>query len=199
MLPAMAESGEPATRILDATVRLMVRHGSAKVAMVDVCREAEVSRATLYRCFATREKLFAALTARMGSHFRTVMTRAVEADPRVDRRFRVVVQAVNSFVNGSHQHLGALRQSEPEFVLSQFRDRWPEFVGPIRDAIVDAFPPGTTRRHRVVLDGVRSADAADRVGRGRARRSASRLCPLDGTLSARTRAPKGGTSSLELS
>jgi AcrR family transcriptional regulator len=150
MLPAMAESGESVTRILDAALRLIVRYGSAKVAMVDVCREAEVSRATLYRCFATREELFAALSARMGEHFRSVVTCAVEADPRVDRRFRVVVRAVNSFVNSGHQHLGALRHSEPEFVLSQFRDRWPEFVEPIRDAIVDAFPPGTTRRHRVV-------------------------------------------------
>jgi AcrR family transcriptional regulator len=139
------------TRIVDAALRLMIRHGEAKVAMVDVCREAAVSRSTLYRAFATREELVDAMGPRIIELYRATVQHAVEKDPAPERRFRVVVHAVNTFVKGGVGREMQVREGQVEFVLAQFRDNWGSFVGPIREAIVDAFPPVTTRRHRIVV------------------------------------------------
>ena len=56
-------AGDPATRrrILDATLRLVVRRGGADVRMADVARVARVSRQALYLHFADRAELFTAV------------------------------------------------------------------------------------------------------------------------------------------
>lgn len=48
-------------RILDATMRLIYRHGYSKVTMQDVAREVGVSRPTLYASFANKEAILSAL------------------------------------------------------------------------------------------------------------------------------------------
>jgi AcrR family transcriptional regulator len=141
---------DPTTAIVDAALRLMIRHGEAKVAMVDVSREANVSRSTLYRTFAAREDLIKAMGPRIIELYGATVQRAVEKDPAPERRFRVVVRAVNTYVKGGVGRQMQVREGQVEFVLAQFRDNWGAFVGPIRDAIVDAFPPGTSRRSRGV-------------------------------------------------
>ncbi len=48
-------------RILDAAVERFARKGSAAVSIAELCRAAEVSRPTFYRCFADKEAVLAAL------------------------------------------------------------------------------------------------------------------------------------------
>src|SRR3989442_15557187 len=56
---------DPATRaILDAAVVEFERHGFRRVALDDVARRARVSRTTIYRRFANKDELVAAVIER---------------------------------------------------------------------------------------------------------------------------------------
>jgi AcrR family transcriptional regulator len=62
---AAADRGTSGTeRILDAAVAEFERHGFRRVALDDVARRAGVSRTTIYRRFANRDELVAAVVER---------------------------------------------------------------------------------------------------------------------------------------
>ncbi|GAA3206017.1 helix-turn-helix domain-containing protein [Actinocorallia longicatena] len=88
-----------AGRILDAAERCMSRYGLERVSMLDVAREAEVSRGSVYRYFPTRDDLVHAVLARTARAF-------VEAsEPVVDRGATLVDQVAEAaaFVAGHRE------------------------------------------------------------------------------------------------
>ncbi|MBR1213531.1 TetR/AcrR family transcriptional regulator [Bradyrhizobium sp. JYMT SZCCT0180] len=56
--------------ILDAALPVFVRHGFRKASMADIARAANISRASLYLCFGSKEELFRAGSTR--AHARTM-------------------------------------------------------------------------------------------------------------------------------
>lgn len=58
------EPGDARTRILDAAVDQLRRHGPAKTGVVDVARALGVSHAAVYRYFASKDELFDAVAER---------------------------------------------------------------------------------------------------------------------------------------
>src|SRR6202521_754278 len=66
LLEALNRAPEPDARerILDAALEMVGAHGLAALSMDDLANHAHVSRATLYRLFAGKSALFAALVHR---------------------------------------------------------------------------------------------------------------------------------------
>jgi AcrR family transcriptional regulator len=59
-----SEPGDARTRILDAALDQLRRHGPAKTGVVDVARALGVSHAAVYRYFASKDELFDAVAER---------------------------------------------------------------------------------------------------------------------------------------
>jgi AcrR family transcriptional regulator len=60
----ISDSSETRTRILDAAVDQLRRHGPAKTGVVDVARSLGISHAAVYRHFASKDALFDAVAGR---------------------------------------------------------------------------------------------------------------------------------------
>jgi AcrR family transcriptional regulator len=89
---ALLDDDEARRRLVAATVRCIVRRGSARVRMADVADEAGVARSTLYRYFATRDDLIVGVLL-----------------ARMDAALAVIV--------GSLEHPDDARRSVPDLVL----------------------------------------------------------------------------------
>ena len=59
-----SEASDVRTRILDAAVDQLRRHGPAKTGVVDVARALGISHAAVYRYFASKDELFDAVAER---------------------------------------------------------------------------------------------------------------------------------------
>lgn len=99
--------------VLDAVAACVLRFGWDKVTMDDICAEAGVSRATVYRMFpGGRDVLFEALRVRELSDFFTVMTERVSgADSLEELLVRCVLVAHAELV--ADQHLATMLATSP--------------------------------------------------------------------------------------
>lgn len=104
---------EAENAVLDAVETCVLRFGWDKVTMDDVCAEARVSRATVYRMFpGGRDVLFEALRVRELSNFFTVMTeRVAGAETLEDLLVRCVLVAHAELV--ADQHLATMLATSP--------------------------------------------------------------------------------------
>src|SRR5881394_96705 len=83
--PEVMIAGEPvASRILDGALACIGRVGLAKTTYDDVAKEAGVSRATAYRCFAGRGVLMRAVVAREADRLTAEVRGAVAASSTLD-------------------------------------------------------------------------------------------------------------------
>jgi AcrR family transcriptional regulator len=126
-------------RIVEALVVAAERLGADKVSVTDVCKEAGISRGTLYRYFPTREHLLAAIDVHFLGLYRRVVTEAVERDPAVERRISVVVRAFAS-LPGDGTAFRRFSRSEPARVLQHLSSNWEDIVAVLRDALAPAYP-----------------------------------------------------------
>jgi AcrR family transcriptional regulator len=95
------------SRILDTALELVGRHGLAELSMDELAAAAGVSRATLYRLFAGKEALFAALV-RTFSPFEPI---AAVLDAAGDRPPAEVIPAVaRAMAAAMEDHMGLLLQ-----------------------------------------------------------------------------------------
>lgn len=105
-----------ATLVLDAALTCIARVGLAKTTLDDVAREAGCARATVYRCFANKQQLLAALVAREALRLHdAVMAEAASRETLGDAIATVVVTAVDVLRN--HRALAFICAHEPEVLL----------------------------------------------------------------------------------
>lgn len=99
--------------VLDATRICVERHGFQKVTMDDICAEAKVSRATVYRMFpGGRDVLFEAVRVRSLADFFTVLRAHVEgAESLDDVLVRCVTVASAELM--ADQHLATMLATAP--------------------------------------------------------------------------------------
>lgn len=113
----MMQSGrETVDVIVDGTMRALARHGTSRLSMTDICREADVSRGTLYRYFSNREQVLEAVNKRISGSNREVLDAAVAADPGLDVRVRVVLRAMIEFPK-HFPHMLSIFEHEPRTAL----------------------------------------------------------------------------------
>jgi AcrR family transcriptional regulator len=131
MGPPKVDTADAHTRILDAAVEQLRRHGPAKTGVVDVARALGISHAAVYRHFASKDALFDAVAGRwlatvsrplaeiadrrgkaskrLEEWLTTLMAikrRKVTEDPELFATYHAVAEAARNVVSA---HVGELR------------------------------------------------------------------------------------------
>ena len=84
--------------ILEAGLRLFGQYGYRRTSMEDIAREADIAKGTIYLYFASKEDLFAALSAKIADDVLSAARRAAEtAGPFADRMIAVLDAKVGFF------------------------------------------------------------------------------------------------------
>ncbi len=129
-------------RILQATFKLLCRHGYAKLNLSDVAAQAGISRPTLYKSFSSKDELLTAFSEFELRQLRDDLERAI-AGQTGRRRLDALLQFLVDF-HGTYQMRG-LVEIEPGLVLEQMSRSVPLLVGVIAPVL-----KGQVRNHETV-------------------------------------------------
>lgn len=94
-------SGTTIENILAATEEIILESGAERISILDVCREAEISRGTFYRYFSSQEELLDAFSRHTRDRFHTSLANAVSAHVDPDQRFQAVLSFVEDFLENT--------------------------------------------------------------------------------------------------
>lgn len=144
-MPADA-SVDPATRaILDAAVVEFEQHGFRRVALDDVARRARVSRTTIYRRFAGRDELVAAVIDRENAVlFAAIADELKSRRPQSNYYVEAFVLSIMRFRR--HRVLTRMIADEPGLTLELAREHWGAAVERMAAALRVIFPEGFAER-----------------------------------------------------
>jgi AcrR family transcriptional regulator len=146
--------------ILDAALVEFDRHGIRKVALDDVARRAGVSRTTIYRRFANRDDLVAAVMDRENARlFADIAAELTTARPQSN----IYVEAFTSAIQRTRRHrvLNRMIIDEPALSLELAGRHYKSAVNRIEAALQVIFPPGFAER----IGGEAIGELADSVWR----------------------------------
>ncbi|MBJ7338638.1 TetR/AcrR family transcriptional regulator [Mycolicibacterium sp.] len=153
-MPA-ADRGEA---ILDAALVEFERHGLQRVALEDVARRAGVSRTTIYRRFANRDELVAAVIERENvALFADIAAELKDAAKPADYYVEAFTQSILMFRR--HRVLNQLMTDEPALVLELARRHYGAAIERMAEALRVIFPAGFA--DRIGVDAVN--DLADTI------------------------------------
>jgi AcrR family transcriptional regulator len=147
------------TRILEAAVACVERHGLTKTSLEDVASQAGLSRATLYRWFpGGRDELVSCTVAWELEGFLRDLTTVMDAEPDLQAKLvRGLVHGHQAIVD--HQLLQRILNTEPEALLGEFHSRVP-----LLGDLAHAYLADQLRRERL-RPGVEVSEAADYLAR----------------------------------
>lgn len=141
-MPDFGSTHDAATEaILDAALVEFDRHGIRRVALEDVARRAGVSRTTIYRRFANRDDLVAAVMDRENARlFADIADELKTARPQSN----YYVEAFTAAILRSRRHrvLNRIISDEPALSLELARRHYRAAVARIEQALQVIFPPG---------------------------------------------------------
>jgi TetR/AcrR family transcriptional regulator, repressor for uid operon len=112
-------------RILQATFKVLCRHGYGKLNLSDVAAQAGISRPTLYKSFSSKDQLLSAFSEFELRLLRAELDRAI-ADRTGGERVEALLRFLVDFY-GSYQMRG-LVEIEPGLVLDQMARALPQLV-----------------------------------------------------------------------
>lgn len=137
---------DPATaRILDAAVAEFDRHGFRRVALDDVAKRAKVSRTTIYRRFANRDELVAAVIDRENVALCADIAEELKNQgPQSNYYVEAFTSAILKFRN--HRVLNQLIGDDPALALELAREHYGAAVLRIATALEVIFPAGFVQR-----------------------------------------------------
>lgn len=143
---AAADRGVDTTQaILDAALVEFERHGFQRVALDDVARRAGVSRTTIYRRFANRDELVAAVIERENVVlFTDIATELTKAAPPSNYYVEAFTQSILMFRR--HRVLDQMMREEPALVLELARRHHGAAVERMAGALRVIFPGGFAER-----------------------------------------------------
>ena len=138
-------TGDPRTRILEATVACIGRVGIAKTTMDAAAREAGVARATVYRHFpGGRDQLISEVITWEVGRFFVRLGEEVDDAPdfatRLERGLLFAHRAVEE-----HEILQKVLETEPERLLPQLTESAPLVHAVLRDYLARALGPSELR------------------------------------------------------
>ncbi|MCV7260463.1 TetR/AcrR family transcriptional regulator [Mycobacterium shimoidei] len=147
-MPASPAEGsvDPATRaILDAAVVEFEQHGFRRVALDDVARRARVSRTTIYRRFAGRDELVAAVIDRENAAlFADIADELKSRRPQSNYYVEAFVLSIMRFRR--HRVLTRMIAEEPGLTLELANEHWGAAVERTAAALRVIFPDGFAER-----------------------------------------------------
>ena len=139
-------AADPTTEaILDAAVVEFERHGLRRVALEDVARRAGVSRTTIYRRFANKDELIAAVVERENvSLFADIATELKQAGPQSNYYVEAFTLSILRFRR--HRVLNRMMSDEPALVLELASRHYGAAIERMADALREIFPEGFADR-----------------------------------------------------
>ena len=144
--------------ILDAALVEFERHGFQRVALDDVARRAGVSRTTIYRRFANRDELVAAVIERENVVlFADIAARLKDAAPPSNYYVEAFTQSILMFRR--HRVLDQMITDEPALVLDLARRHYGAAIQRMAEALRVIFPAGFADR----IGSVAVDDLADTI------------------------------------
>lgn len=137
---------DPATiAILDAAVAEFEQHGFRRVALDDVARRARVSRTTIYRRFAGRDELVAAVIDRENAAlFADIAAELKNSGPQSNYYVEAFTSAIMQFRR--HRVLNRMITDEPALALELAQHHYGAIVDRMSDALKVIFPAGFAER-----------------------------------------------------
>jgi AcrR family transcriptional regulator len=137
---------DPTTEvILDAAVDEFERHGFRRVALDDVARRAGVSRTTIYRRFANRDELVAAVIERENvALFADIAAELKQTGPQSNYYVEAFTSSILRFRR--HRVLDRMITDEPELVFELCRQHYGGAVERMIAALRVIFPDGFADR-----------------------------------------------------
>lgn len=137
---------DPSTvKILDAAVAEFEQHGIRRVALDDVARRAGVSRTTIYRRFANRDELVAAVVERENAAlFADIAAELKQAGPQTNYYVEAFTLSILRF--RKHRVLHRMITDEPGFVLELAHQHWAAANTRMAEALRVIFPDGFAER-----------------------------------------------------
>jgi AcrR family transcriptional regulator len=128
-----APNGRSLQRILDGAIAALSRRGATQLSMSDVCAAGGISRATLYRYFARKEDLLAAVGEHVSRNFIDGIKRAVAGSEIPIDRLRLVLEF---FIRYTAQvKSDRMLEIEPSFVLGFLRSHFTRHVAVFNEAL----------------------------------------------------------------
>jgi AcrR family transcriptional regulator len=137
---------DPTTQaILDAAVVEFEQHGFRRVALEDVARRARVSRTTIYRRFANKDELIAAVIERENvALFADIAIELKQAGPQSNYYVEAFTLSILKFRR--HRVLDRMITDEPALVLELGRRHHGAAVERMAEALRVIFPEGFAER-----------------------------------------------------
>lgn len=131
--------------ILDAALVEFERHGFRRVALDDVARRAGVSRTTIYRRFANRDELVAAVIERENVVlFGDIATELAQSAPQSNYYVEAFTQSILMFRR--HRVLDQMMTEEPALVLELAGRHYGAAIERMAEALRVIFPAGFADR-----------------------------------------------------
>jgi AcrR family transcriptional regulator len=131
--------------ILDAAVVEFERHGFRRVALDDVARRAGVSRTTIYRRFANRDELVAAVIERENTVlFADIAAELKQAGPQSNYYVEAFTLSILKFRR--HRVLDRMITDEPGLVMQLAHQHWGAAIERMAEALRVIFPDGFAER-----------------------------------------------------
>lgn len=140
-----ATGSESTRRILDAALVEFERHGFRRVALDDVARRAGVSRTTIYRRFANRDELVAAVIERENvALFADIARELKDAGPQSNYYVEAFTLSILRF--RTHRVLNQMIVDEPALVLELMHRHYSAAIERMAAALRVIFPDGFADR-----------------------------------------------------
>src|SRR6201987_1488412 len=131
--------------ILDAAVAEFQQHGFRRVALDDVARRARVSRTTIYRRFAGRDELVAAVIDRENAVlFADIANELKSRRPQSNYYVEAFTLSIMRFQQ--HRVLTRMLADEPGLMLELANQHWDAAVDRMAAALRIIFPDGFAER-----------------------------------------------------
>ncbi|KUH82420.1 MULTISPECIES: TetR/AcrR family transcriptional regulator [unclassified Mycobacterium] len=144
--PTTGPDSSPTTEaILDAAVIEFERHGVRRVALDDVARRAGVSRTTIYRRFANRDELVAAVIERENiALFADIADEVKRVGPQSNYYVEAFTLSILKFRR--HRVLYRMLTDEPALLLELARTHYEAAIARMAAALRTIFGAGFTER-----------------------------------------------------
>jgi AcrR family transcriptional regulator len=148
--PAPAPTAHPARRrrrsrrseatiaaILEAAENVVLRSGVHRVAILNVCKAAGISRGTFYRYFSAQDELLDALVRHKREGFHRGLIQAIRDFSDPDERFDAFVEHLETYLE--HTQARQLLIVSPEFALGFFHRFFHDAVVRFQDVLATVF------------------------------------------------------------
>ncbi|WP_125078974.1 TetR/AcrR family transcriptional regulator [Mycobacterium sp. P7213] len=144
-MPATPGVDPATTAILDAAVVEFEQHGFRRVALDDVARRAGVSRTTIYRRFAGRDELVAAVIDRENAAlYDDIATELKNSGAQSNYYVEAFTSAIMQFRR--HRVLNRMITDEPALALELSRRHYSAILDRMSEALRVIFPAGFAER-----------------------------------------------------